>query len=358
MTSPQLLVERVGWSVRDVSAAVDNLGALLCYELGAQGETMRGQLAVLRAIHDTLLTPAKTRAAERVTDAAVLLETGRYARALTLAREAIDLDPVTSVGFVAAGWALIGARRYAEARPYFEEAADASSGDQRSVYRRQAARLAYATGDTAGALELSRAVAADVSCSERLRVMYDRGIYEAAVENTARAIKTLKAVCDGDWRFGALAVADRALADYPDVQRVVVEHAAAVQRASEDRRLDLDARLRARRDDLPPRLQWLSEDDDYRSDQKRDIERLGELERLLLEATSAIAEARGRHLDDIEAALLRVTTDIAALRIRYPEAAARDKIEGDAAELRALGGPAQKSPAGPAPPFSWWMISA
>jgi hypothetical protein len=53
------------------------------------------------------------------------------------------------------------------------------------------------------------------------------------------AIATLTGVCERDWRFGALAAADRALADFPEVQHLVVEHAAFVRRGGHERRKEL-----------------------------------------------------------------------------------------------------------------------
>lgn len=71
--------------------AVEQMGSVLGHHVSVQTAVLESQLGVLAAMHETLRTPAKTRSAERLADAAVLLRTGRLERAQALAEEAIGL---------------------------------------------------------------------------------------------------------------------------------------------------------------------------------------------------------------------------------------------------------------------------
>lgn len=66
------------------------------------------QVDLLADIAQSLRTPARVRAAERLSSVGELLRRKRYDRALAAAVRAVEDDPNNPAGFIAAGWAHIG----------------------------------------------------------------------------------------------------------------------------------------------------------------------------------------------------------------------------------------------------------
>ena len=102
-------------------------------------------------------SPARTRAAERLVDAAELLRHNRNERALSLAEQAIDDDPNNDTAFVLAAWAALGLEDLERARGYFREAAQATASEQGAEKRHMnavylAARLTFALDGPEAAL--------------------------------------------------------------------------------------------------------------------------------------------------------------------------------------------------------------
>jgi tetratricopeptide (TPR) repeat protein len=228
-------MENVGHAVEDVADQIQALERELGMQLEEQTAVLRQHTEVLGAIHDTLLTPAKTRAAERVADAAQLLDRERWERALMVAEEGIEADPNNPGVFEAAGWALLSMDRLDEARQMFEEARDASDGDARSRAARQAARAALAGDHAALAYKLGRdARALAVSADERAAVDYDVAVYALLNGDGDIAADSLEAACRHDSRYSEMAVMDRHFDAAPDLRdraaRILTEFAQAVQR--------------------------------------------------------------------------------------------------------------------------------
>ena len=123
-------LESVGQKVDDVVRTIDWLVADMDLRLDAQAELLSQQVDVLGDIVRTLHSPARTRAAERLADAAELLHHHRNERALSLAEQAIDDDPNNDTAFVLAAWAALGLDDRARARGYFREAAQATARER------------------------------------------------------------------------------------------------------------------------------------------------------------------------------------------------------------------------------------
>jgi hypothetical protein len=83
----------IGHAYRGLAAVIGDLEDHLGLRLHMQTQVLTGQLDHLARIHETLRTPAKTRAAERIADTGELLRRGRWERALAIASEAIEDDP-------------------------------------------------------------------------------------------------------------------------------------------------------------------------------------------------------------------------------------------------------------------------
>src|SRR5580698_8999820 len=78
-----LTLESVSQNVAEVVRAIDWLVADLDLRLDAQAELLNRQVDLLAEIAHTLRSPARTRAAERLSDAAELLRHHRNERALS-----------------------------------------------------------------------------------------------------------------------------------------------------------------------------------------------------------------------------------------------------------------------------------
>jgi len=206
-------LEDLAFGANNVAASIQNLEGELGLRLDAQTHLLGNQVALLAQIHQTLLTPAKTRAAERLTDVAELLRRGRWERALALAEEAIHDDPNNPAAFTAAGWALLGLKRLPDAKKQFVETAQASDGDTRSRAARQAARLSFAISGPEEALRvLGLAVHDQTGETERHAVAYDTAIYRAEANEIEKAMESLLEAIQDDDRYCLMALNDDLLA--------------------------------------------------------------------------------------------------------------------------------------------------
>lgn len=212
--------------LRLMNGALWDLEEHLGLRLEQQTRVLEAQRGLLAAIDAALRTPAKTRAAERIADTAELLRRGRYERALALAEEAIVDDPNNPAAFRAAGWALLGLGRTADAQRHFVECAAADDGDDRVQALRQAARLAYLQESPSEALALIER-AGDSAAELTLRgVQYDRTLYLAESGEIDAARAALRRAFDGDLRFAFMALADPVLERHDgviDEARAVIE---------------------------------------------------------------------------------------------------------------------------------------
>jgi hypothetical protein len=234
-------LDLMGLEIATISRAMMAVEAELGFGLQAVAMALSGQLTVLEGIADTLRTPAKTRAAERLVDVAELLCRERWQRALAISHSAIEDDPNNPAGFLAAAWAHMGLTDLERAREAFIEAAEAGDDVQRSAAGRQAARLTLAlVDDPKPALKqldrygLTSAPAWPAEAqwdgpATRVRVerwwenqrelaatQYDRAVYLVSSDPDESAVE-LKAAGTIDPRFFALALTDTLLADYEDL---------------------------------------------------------------------------------------------------------------------------------------------
>jgi hypothetical protein len=198
-----------------IAASIRSLESELGLHLEAQTELLEKQLALLGQIHQTLLTPAKTRAAERLADVAELLRRNRWERALALSEEAMADDPNNPAAFSSAGWASLGLKRLNDAQKHFLESAQASDGDTRSCATRQAARLAFAISGPDEALRvLAFAIDDQTGEKERYAVAYDTAIYSASANELEKAEASLLDAIQGDDRYCLMALNDELLAGH------------------------------------------------------------------------------------------------------------------------------------------------
>jgi tetratricopeptide (TPR) repeat protein len=193
--------ERIAASIRDLEGE-------LGFRLEEQSRLLEQEVSLLAQISETLRTPAKTRAAERLSDTGELLRRGRWDRALTLAEEAIADDPNNPAAFTAAGWALMGLERLPEAQRSFLESAEAADGDTRSRATRQAARLAFANSSSDEALRVLALADDRVSDFERRGLSYDKAIYMAASGQPDEAVGHLVLAITDDEAFCFYALSD------------------------------------------------------------------------------------------------------------------------------------------------------
>jgi hypothetical protein len=141
-------IESVGQNVSEVVDAIDSLVSDLDLRLDEQTSLLSEQVDLLVEIAQTLRSPARTRAAERIRDATELLRHHRNERALTVAEQAIDDDPNNDIAFIVAAWASLGIQDLGRARGYFREAAQATASTKGAEERHMnavhlAARLTF-----------------------------------------------------------------------------------------------------------------------------------------------------------------------------------------------------------------------
>jgi tetratricopeptide (TPR) repeat protein len=225
-------LEDLGMDVRSVARAIDVLEGELGFRLDQQSLLLDRQVDLLADIAQSLRTPARVRAAERLSSVGELLRRKRYERAVAAAEEAIEDDPNNPAGFIAAAWAQIGLEHLDEARILFTEAAQASDGDARSVAGRQAARLALALEGPQAALALLEGEAGSAqSVTERSAVAYDRAVYLAELGDTTAAQASLLDAGRDEPCFLFAALADPLLASHTVVIEAASEELKVRQRA-------------------------------------------------------------------------------------------------------------------------------
>jgi tetratricopeptide (TPR) repeat protein len=208
----RLAVETVGMEVAAVGNAVRSMEGELGLRLDQQSEIMCKQLELLANIAEALRTPARTRAAERVNDAGLLLRRGRYERAVTIAEQAIDDDPNNAAAFMAAAWAYLGLDNPERARELFRECAKASDDDGAQRALRQAARLTFALDGAAAAVR-ELPINEQAGKHERGATAYDHAVYQFAQGKHQEACESLAAACVCDRRFCLMALIDPLLDD-------------------------------------------------------------------------------------------------------------------------------------------------
>jgi len=240
-------LESVGQKVDAVVRAIDWLVADLDLRLDAQAELLNRQVDVLADIARTLHSPARTRAAERLADAAELLRHHRNERAPSLAEQAIDDDPNNDTAFVLAAWAALGLDDRARARGYFREAAQATALEPGAEARHinavyLAARLTLTLDGPEAALgELDAAEPFvdpamrdehDGLTAEQLRLAclrpdkaaafrFDRAVYQTATGQVDVALETFRDIAETcNARFCLMALTDPVLANNDNVVEV------------------------------------------------------------------------------------------------------------------------------------------
>jgi tetratricopeptide (TPR) repeat protein len=150
-------LDDVGANVQDVVQAIDWLVSDLDLRLDAQTKLLNQQVDLLTEIAQTLRSPSRTRAAERLRDASELLRHHRNERALTVAEQAIEDDPNNDAAFMLAGWASLGLEDLQRARGHFREAAQATAYERNAEARHMnavyvAARLTFVVDGPEAAL--------------------------------------------------------------------------------------------------------------------------------------------------------------------------------------------------------------
>ncbi len=238
---------RLGLDVVSIARAIDGLEGNLGLRLDQQAVLLDRQVHLLADIAQSLRTPARVRAAERLSSVGELLRRKRYDRALAAAVQAVEDDPNNPAGFIAAGWAHIGLENLGSARTMFSEAAEASDGDARSTRVRQVARLTLALDGAQAALDRLNQ---DPDCAqtsiERGAVAYDRCVYLSQLGDEAAAVASLSEAGRDEPSFLFAALADPLLVSH---RRVVEE----VSRELDIRQTALDERI-AECDGLARRL--------------------------------------------------------------------------------------------------------
>jgi tetratricopeptide (TPR) repeat protein len=245
-------MERVGYVAEDIADGIERLEGALGLRLDEQSRVLQQQSEVLTQIRDAVLTPARTRAAERVGDAARLLERERWDRALAVAEEGIEADPNNAGVFFAAGWALVGLERMDAACKMFEEARDAADGDERSRAARQAARAALAGGDEQLAYSLARdARGLAQSADERAAVDYDLGVYALLSGDAPTASESLEAACRHSSEHCKMALLDHHYDNAPEMRDLAARILTELAERVELRKSDIEGRAARLRGGLP-----------------------------------------------------------------------------------------------------------
>jgi hypothetical protein len=222
-------LEQLRYDVQDVTQAVETLQSEIGLQLQDQTRLMIRQVELLAQIAETLRTPARTRAAERISDAGELLRRERYERALTLAQQAIDDDPNNPAGFLAAAWASLGLDDVEPARNYFREAAQASDGDQRQTALRQAARLTFLLEGPQAALKELGDSPEQLSPAEEGATDFDRAVYFSNAGESTAAAECLREASYIDGRLCLMALTDPILSRDATVAETAAEQLRAIR---------------------------------------------------------------------------------------------------------------------------------
>jgi hypothetical protein len=230
-------LEWMGLDLQATAAGISALEVQLGLRLDAQTRLLGQQVALLGELSDVLRTPAKTRAAERLTDVGELLRRQRWKRALSVAEEVTTDDPNNPEGFLACAWANLGLERLDLACDFYVEAAEAADGLRASELGRQAARLAFAAKDARAAedilerfaiTEAARWPVVSWESKERLQasirertefgaVNYDRAVYAAANGDEEVAGEALEDAGELSPEFLAAAQQDTVLLEHPEL---------------------------------------------------------------------------------------------------------------------------------------------
>lgn len=252
ITRARQALDRIGYDVGDLADSISQLEGTIGLKLDEQTHVLEQQSQMLEEIRGAVINPSKTRAAERIADAAQLLSHDRFERALTVANEAIDADPNNPNGFFAAGWALVGLERFDEAREMFEEARDASHGDQRSLGSRQSARSAFLAGKPDLAYTLVRdARKTAESADEKGAVAYDVAVYAVPAGDTRTAIDSIQAAARQDSRHAERALIDLAFEQAADVRDAAATVLAELAEQIAERRPPIEHSIRSLRSSVP-----------------------------------------------------------------------------------------------------------
>ena len=219
----RLAIEDLRLDVGDVAEAVGSMERNLGLLLADQAGLLTRQVGLLTQIAETLRTPARTRAAERIADAGELLRHGRHERALRSAEQAIEDDPNNPAAFTAAGWAAFGLSRHREARDFFREAAQASHGDDRQRALRQAARLTFVVDGPQAALTELPVADKSLSGAEQAATTYDHVVYHVAAGEPGTAANRMHDLAMFDRRFCLMALTDPVISSDETVMSAAVE---------------------------------------------------------------------------------------------------------------------------------------
>jgi tetratricopeptide (TPR) repeat protein len=222
-------LEQLRYDVQDVTQAVETLQSEIGLQLQDQTRLMIRQVELLAQIAETLRTPARTRAAERISDAGELLRRERYERALTLAIQAIDDDPNNPAGFLAAAWASLGIDNVEQARDFFREATQASDGDQRQSALRKAVRLTFLLEGPQNALKELGNSREQLSPAEEGATDFDRAVYFSKAGESAAAAECIRKASHHDSRFCLMALTDPILSRDATVAETASEQLRAIQ---------------------------------------------------------------------------------------------------------------------------------
>jgi len=302
-------LEGLGLNVQSVARSLSGLENELGLRLHEQSMLLDRQVDLLADIAESLRTPARVRAAERLASVGELLRRKRFVRAVSIAQEAIEDDPNNPAGFIACGWAHIGLDHLDDARALFREAAQASDGDGKSAATRQAARLALALDGPDASLALLDEVADDArEPIERGAVAYDRCVYLAELGDTEKALEHLIEAGREQPSFLFAALADPLLAAHESITR-------AASRELKERQSDVPTRI-AEHDALLAQLTDLVKRLEAADRKLGSADR--ERRRQLLSKFSAVAEQHCAERQDL------VTSAERTLRAEGLAAAGRD----------------------------------
>ena len=222
-------LEQLRYDVQDVAQAVETLQTEVGLQLQEQTQLMSRQLELLAQIAETLRTPARTRAAERISDAGELLRRERYERALSMAVQAIDDDPNNPTGFLAAAWASLGLDDVEQARDFFRESAQASDGDQRQSALRRAARLTFLLEGPQDALKELGDSPEQLSPKEEGATDLDRAVYFSKAGEATAAAECIRKASYHDGRFCLMALTDPILSRDATVAETAAEQLRAIK---------------------------------------------------------------------------------------------------------------------------------
>jgi hypothetical protein len=312
------MVDRLGWELDSVRAAISSLEQNVSVRLDEQTKVMEKQLEVLLSIDAALRSPAKIRAAERLSDAAKLLRAGRHQRALSCALEAIDGDPNNPSGFAAAAWATFNLGQPLKAVEWFLEARAAATDHRKSDYSREAARCLLVAEEAPRARRvLETAIATrGVSTASAARSQYLLAIAAAEDGDVEAACAALLAAVEVDSGFAAMAAIEPSFRRYPSL-------AARAMGRAEVKSRELDASKLLAHLNREPASSWSNDPDHAQA-----LSAIAAAQRLLAQDTPAL-EAAVSALDEAEMAVARLRKTIEADRQE------RERLRLEAAEREA-----------------------